>query len=676
MSSATLLGVLPGDIASGRPYVERDEDEPAWLDRVAISAWHGAVLPLLRASFFERLRARRFVARVDRLASEMAALDDAGLRAEARALRIVLRRDGFVTLPVARAFALVREAAGRVLDKRHYPSQLMAGWWLLNGSLVEMATGEGKTFAATLPAVTAALAGLPVHVITVNDYLAERDAKTMAPLYGFFGLKVNAVVHGMSNPARRAAYAGDVTYACNKELAFDYLRDRAALGDRASPLHLAAEGVRAGRPRSDRVVLRGLVFGIVDEADSVFIDEARTPLILSVVGEPTMQRAQCVAALRIAGRLEPRVHYELEAAHRRIRLTDAGRTLVENENENENENSPDADRSTRKVVESVERALAAVHLYARDQHYVVIDGKVQIVDEGTGRAMPDRAWEGGLHQMVETKEGLELSGGRQTIARITYQRLFRRYLRLCGMSGTAAEVAGEVGTTYGLPVVRVPLHRRSRRRMGPTRCFVDQAAKWAAVVDAVERIATIEGRPVLVGTRTVKASEELGALLAARGIDHVVLNAKQDRDEALTVEAAGAPGRVTVATNMAGRGTDIMLGEGVAGQGGLHVILTEFHESRRIDRQLFGRSARQGDPGSAEAIVALDDDLFATQTPALARWLSGRAQAQRPISALAVALLRRVAQTAAESRNRDARRATLQQDRRFSRMLSFAGRGE
>ena len=360
----------------------------------------------------------------------------------------------------------------------------------------------------------------------------------------------------------------------------------------------------------------------------------------------------------MAERLQPQVHYELEAAHRRIRLTDAGRSLIESEDD------PEADESTRKVVESVERALAALHLYSRDQHYVVIEGKVQIVDEGTGRAMPDRAWEGGLHQMVEAKEGLELTGGRETLARITYQRLFRRYLRLCGMSGTAAEV------------VRVPLHRPSRRRMGPTRCFRDQASKWAAVVDAVEHIAKIERRPVLVGTRTVKASEELGALLAARDIDHVVLNAKQDRDEALTVERAGEPGRVTVATNMAGRGTDIILAGEVAAQGGLHVILTEFHESRRIDRQLFGRSARQGDPGSAEAIVALDDDLFSTQTPTLARWLLRGTAHKHPAPAFAVALLRRAAQTAAESRNRDARTATLQQDRRFARVLAFAGRGE
>ena len=686
MSSAAVLHLRPGELAPGRPYVERDEREPPWHDRLAIALWHGAVLPLLRAAGTRQRRARALVARVDALAAEIAALDDAQLRAQALALRAVLRRDGFAPKPVARVFALVREAASRVLGQRHYETQLMAGWWLLEGSLVEMATGEGKTFAATLPAVTAALAGLPVHVITVNDYLAERDAATMAPLYRFFGLSVSAVVNGLPKARRRAAYAGDVTYASNKELAFDYLRDRAALGDRASPLHLAVDGLRDGREGAAPVVLRGLVFGIVDEADSVFIDEARTPLILSRQIDDGMQRGPSEAALRIAAALAEGLHFELEAAQRRVRLTDAGRDAIVDQLDAAGEiaagegaaagrdDPPFA--SERDAHESVQRALCALHLYSRDQHYVVIDGKVQIVDEATGRAMPDRAWEHGLHQAIEAKEGLALTGSRETLARITYQRLFRRYLHLAGMSGTATEVAAEIGRTYGLAVVRAPLHRPSRRGAIVARCFADSASKWQAVVAAVERVAVQAGRPVLVGTRTVMASEALAALLAARGIEHVVLNARQDRDEAQIIAAAGQAGRVTVATNMAGRGTDIVLGDGVAARGGLHVILTEYHESRRIDRQLFGRSARQGDPGSGEAIVALDDELFVTQAPRLARWLGRRAAAGQQTGALALSLLRRVAQRAAEGRNRDARETTLKQDRRFSRLLAFAGRGE
>jgi preprotein translocase subunit SecA len=291
--------------------------------------------------------------------------------------------------------------------------------------------------------------------------------------------------------------------------------------------------------------------------------------------------------------------------------------------------------------------------------------------------MPDRAWERGLHQMIEAKEGVALTGQRETLARITYQRLFRRYLRLAGMTGTATEVAAEIGRTYGLRVMRVPLHKPSQRRMGGVRCLPDQGAKWQAVAEAIAIAAGQQQRPVLVGTRTVRASEQLSAVLQARGLAHVVLNAKQDREEALIVAAAGAAGRITVATNMAGRGTDILLQAGVAERGGLHVILSEYNESRRIDRQLFGRSARQGDPGSGEAFVALDDELFATQVPrlaaALARW-SGRQG--RPVPAWALALLRRLAQGTAERRNREAREGTLKQDRRLAQVLAFSGRGE
>jgi preprotein translocase subunit SecA len=674
MSSLAALHLLPGDLAPGRPYVERDEHEPPWLDRAAVRAWHGVAVPLVRASGWPRWQARRLVARVDALAAEVAALDDAQLRAAAAALRVPLRRDGFAFEPVARVFSLLREAATRTIGQRHYETQLMAGWGLLQGCLVEMATGEGKTFAATLAAVTAALAGLPVHVITVNDYLAERDAGSLAPLYRFFGLSVAAVVHGMARADRRAAYRSDIAYASNKELAFDYLRDRAALGDRASPLHLAVDALRDARARrTDATVLRGLAFAIVDEADSVFIDEARTPLILSTQRDGARARAPFEAALRLAGALAEGAHFTREPAHRRVRLTDAGRERVARELPGD-EHALFA--GAREADEAVEHALAALHLYARDQQYVVVDGKIQIVDESTGRAMPDRAWERGLHQTIEAKEGLALTGHRETLARITYQRLFRRYLLLSGMSGTATEVAGEIGRTYGLPVVRVPLHKPSQRRNRGARCDSDAAAKWQAVADAVQRVAREEGRPLLVGTRTVAASEQLSALLAQRGIDHVVLNAKQDRDEAAIVARAGQAGRVTVATNMAGRGTDIALGNGVVERGGLHVILTEYHESRRIDRQLYGRCARQGDAGSVQAIVALDDELFTTHAPWLVRALAPSVNAGRRRARLALMLLRAVAQCNAEARNRAAREASLKNDRRHARLLAFAGRGE
>ncbi|MCW5631780.1 MAG: hypothetical protein KIT17_00435 [Rubrivivax sp.] len=671
MSSASLLGLRPRDLATSRPYVERVERESPWHDKLAIALWHAAALPLARSVGLDRWRARSLVSRVETLANEVAALEDEQLRAAALALRPALRRQGFTRENVARVFALAREASGRAIGRRHYSTQLLAGWWLLEGSLVEMATGEGKTIAATLPAICASLAGLPVHVITVNDYLAERDAEAMAPLYRFFGLTVGAVAQGMPKGQRRAAYACDITYASNKELAFDYLRDRAALGERASPHHLAIDSLRGGACHPDAPVLRGLVFGIVDEADSVFIDEARTPLILSRETEASALERPLRVALRMAAELVPGKHFAVERDLRRVRLSDDGRGAIHGSDEGPGDEAA-AFASARERIETVQQALAALHLFVRDEHYVVVDGKVQIVDESTGRAMPDRAWEHGLHQMVEAKEGLPLSGRRETLARITYQRLFRRYLRLAGMSGTVLEVASEIGRTYGLRVVRVPLHRPSRRTELGARCTSDAPGKWTVVVDRVHQLAATERRPVLIGTRTVRASEDLSALLAARGIEHVVLNARQDQDEAVVVSRAGEPGRVTVATNMAGRGTDIVLGGGAAERGGLHVILTEFHESRRIDRQLFGRCARQGDPGSTEVIVALDDDLFVTNLPRLARWAARRGHA----GPLVLWLLRRLAQALAERRHRDARAITLKQDWQFARALAFAGRGE
>jgi preprotein translocase subunit SecA len=675
---------LPADIAPGRPYVELDEREPSWVDRAALALWHDALRPLLQPLGLPGWRGRRFVAAVKAQAAAVAALSDDDLRKEARALRAALRDTDFAAAPVARCFALVQEAAWRTSQRRHHDNQLMAGWWLLKGTLVEMATGEGKTFAATLPAITAALAGLPVHVITVNDYLAARDAEAMGPLYAFFGLRARAVVHGMAPAERRAAYACEVAYASNKELAFDYLRDRSALGDRASVPHRAVARLHAvtqapGPARAEAaaaspdIVLRGLCFALVDEADSVFIDEARTPLILSRTLPAQAEGASCAQALAIAGGLLPHTHYELDRALRRVRLKDAGcdQAAVLDAAQAE---SPFT--SARRREEAVQQALSALHLYTRDQHYVVVDGKVQIVDESTGRAMPDRAWERGLHQMIEAKEGLALTGARETLARLTFQRLFRRYLRLAGMSGTGVEVAGEIGRTYRLPVVGVPLHRPSQRRLLPTRCCANAQAKWRAVAERIAEVAMAEGRPVLVGTRTVQASEALSAVLAQAGIAHTVLNARQDAAEAQVVAAAGERGRVTVATNMAGRGTDIVLAPGVAERGGLHVILTEYHESRRIDRQLIGRCARQGDPGSAQAIVALDDELFAVQVPRGVALLGARALGQGLLARAAVAVLRTLAQRRAERRNRLLREASLSQDRRIARTLAFSGRGE
>jgi preprotein translocase subunit SecA len=493
----------------------------------------------------------------------------------------------------------------------------------------------------------------------------------MGVLYGFLGLSVGAIVQGMPKPERRQAYARSVTYCSNKELAFDYLRDRVALAHRGSRLHLALENISRVDARSDELVLRGLYYGIIDEADSVFIDEARTPLILSASTGAAGEKEQFSLALEFGRGLEPLVDFSINLAERSISLTPAGREALE-------ECTADLGgvwTSARAREELVTQALTALILYKRDQHYVVGDGKVQIVDESTGRVMPDRSWERGLHQLIEVKEDCEPTLRRETLARLTYQRLFRRYVHLSGMTGTAREVAREVRSVYDLDVVRIPLHRPSRRRYFPPIVCVTQSEKWLKVADAVARLAR-DGRPVLIGTRSVKASEEVSAVLTARGIEHALLNAKQDQEEANVIALAGQASRITVATNMAGRGTDIRLGQGVADCGGLHVILTEFHESQRVDRQFFGRCARQGDPGSCQAIVSLEDEIYAINvpkaTPALRRLCEKTAGVPQALHNL----LRKVAQARAEHRNAYVRMQNVRHDGRLDKALAFSGRGE
>ena len=671
MSRASIL-IDGARLAGARPYAERSEEQPGWHDRAAEFLLAALLRPLRDRLRDPARRLRRVAELADRHEQRLRSATDADLGALANGMRARLRRDGFAPELVGECFALIREAASRCIGKRHYRSQLLAGWALLQGRLVEMETGEGKTFAATLPACAAALAGYPVHVVTVNDYLAERDATEMGPLYRFLGLSVGVVVQGMPKAARREAYARSVTYCTNKELAFDYLRDRVALARRSSRLHLALERLRGDAARDDDLVLRGLHFGIVDEADSVFIDEARTPLILSASTQAAGEQEQCQRALAFAGELVAGQDYTVDLAERSVTLAQRGKAKL-------TERAMDLQglwASARAREELVTQALSARILFRRDQHYVVSEGKVQIVDESTGRVMPDRSWEHGLHQLIEAKEGCAPTERRETLARLTYQRLFRRYLRLAGMTGTAKEVAREIAAVYRLDVVRVPLHRPSRRSYGAPRNCATLAEKWNAVADSVERMALIARRPVLIGTRSVKASEQLSAVLARRGIEHALLNAKQDKAEAEVIALAGQPGRVTVATNMAGRGTDIRLGPGVAESGGLHVILTEYHESRRIDRQLFGRGGRQGDPGSCEAIVSLEDETFAVHAPAVARLMRQALDGGRRLPAGAYSCLRALAQFAAERRSAYVRVQNLKLDRRLEQVLAFSGRGE
>ena len=672
----TRANILAGstDFSVARPYPERADEQSGWHDRTAEFLFAAMIAPLNDRLRNSKRRLQHIVELTNRHERYFQSVLDEELVRRAQGMRARLRRDGFVPELVGECFALVREAASRTTGQRHYRSQLMGGWALLEGRLVEMATGEGKTFAATLPACTVALAGYPVHVITVNDYLASRDAELMAPLYRFLGLSVGTVVQGMPKQARREAYAKAVTYCTNKELAFDYLRDGVVLERRNSRLHLSLESMRGDASRDDQLVLRGLCYAIVDEADSVFIDEARTPLILSSSTDSTKEMGDFGRALEFAQTLVPQEDYRVDLFERRVELADAGKEKLD-----AYAAELELDglwTSVRAREELIIQALSALMLYQRDHHYVVSDSKVQIVDESTGRVMPDRSWERGLHQLIEAKEGCALTERRETLARMTYQRLFRRYIRLSGMTGTASEVAREIKSVYRLGVARIPLHKPSRRIYGRGCVCATLAQKWDTIADIVERLAVAEGRPVLIGTRSVKASEEISAILARRGIEHALLNAKQDESEADIISLAGHQARVTVATNMAGRGTDIQLGPGVVEKGGLHVILTEYHESRRIDRQLFGRCARQGDPGSCEAIVSLEDDIFTVYAAAATRFVSRLIQRRSKLPDGVYWALKTLAQFSAERRNVYIRIQSMKLDRRLNQVLAFSGRGE
>lgn len=610
---------------------------------------------------------QQIVALIGQHEADLADRQDSELQSLAEELRLLFAQEGFNDGLVAMSFALVREAAGRTLGMRHFDCQLLGGLVLLKGMIAEMETGEGKTLTATLAAVTAAFAGLPVHVISVNDYLTRRDAEWMGPVYRFFGLTVGCVTHGLEPVERQAAYNCNITYCTNKEIVFDYLRDRMVLGPFDHVARLRSEALHDRGSRIGRLLLRGLVFAIVDEADSVLVDEARTPLIISGSTGAAEEKNFIQQAMELAAGLALGKDYLLGSTERQIELTDSGRQAIFERSE---QMGP-LWRGLVRREEMVRKALSACHLFARDEHYLVRDGKVQIVDEFTGRLMPDRSWERGLQQMVEIKEGCEPSSQRETLSRISYQRFFRRYHHLSGMTGTAREVAGELWSVYKTPVVQVPTHQPSQRIHHQDRVWPRLEEKWSAVLKRVHEL-HCEGRPILVGTRTVAASELLSRLFTNAGLPHEVLNARREEEEAEIVARAGEVGRITIATNMAGRGTDIKLDEVVKSMGGLHVLLTERHEAARIDRQLEGRCARQGDPGSFEAFVSLQDAIlagkgdwlirFTPASPHLINWFGGK--------------LIKVFQKRQEKSHARIRRELFKQDEQRGVMLSFSGRSE
>lgn len=661
MSNVTAL--LKGrvlDVADG-VYLERaDAREPVLEEYLRALV---ARLPRLK-SRTKRLRA--FIVNTNALEPEIKAMDDATLISAFKSACLEMQRKGFVDSLTARAFAAIREASRRTLGMRHYDVQLLGGWALLQGIIAEMATGEGKTLVATLAACTAAGSGAAVHVITVNDYLSSRDAKTNEPIYAFFGLEVGIIEQGMQPDQRRLQYAKDIVYVSNKELVFDYLKDRIATGD-ALGAHYSLRRLYRDTQQAP-LLLRGLHVAIVDEADSVLIDEARTPLIISETQPDEHGVELYQTGLALASKLQRGEHYEI-SAQRETWLTSKGEDYLQ---------TLTADlggiwSSALWRRELIEKALSALHSYQRDQHYIVVEDKVQIVDEFTGRVMPDRSWERGLHQMIEAKEGVEITGQRKTLSRMTYQRFFRRYLVLAGMTGTAVEVAPELRRVYDLQVMKIPTNLPSRRQRQANRCWLTSDERWKAIAERAAELSR-GGRAVLVGTRSVEGSEQLSTLLTQRGIAHTVLNARQDRDEADIVAQAGQPGCITVATNMAGRGTDIKISPEVAKSGGLHVILSEFHESSRVDRQLFGRCARQGEPGSVETVVSLEDELFRRYAATLCNIIKNTTAHRATTPSMALTVLVHIAQLMAEQRNRSIRMSTLKQDRKLQQQLGFSGK--
>jgi preprotein translocase subunit SecA len=542
---------------------------------------------VLRFGEGKRLRMlEETVARVSALEPAVSALSDAALREKTTEFKERLARGETLDDLLPEAFAVVREAARRTIGMRPFDVQVMGAIVLHQGAIAEMKTGEGKTLVATMPVYLNALTGRGVHVVTVNDYLAGRDAAWMGPVYEFLGLSVAALQNNMEADERRRAYQADVTYGTNTEFGFDYLRDNMVL-------------------RLDQQVQRGHYYCIVDEVDSILIDEARTPLIISGPGERAAKVYYDFA--RIARRLKPGEDedYEVDEKKRTVAITEKGLAKVERELGIDNI----YEDLSGQLVNHLIQALRAAALFKRDVDYLVQDGEVKIIDHFTGRILEGRRYSEGLHQAIEAKEGVRIKEENQTLATITLQNYFRMYEKIAGMTGTAATEADEFREIYGMEVVVIPTNAPMIREDRNDLIFKTEKAKFKAAVEIIADCYQ-RGQPILVGTISVEKSERLSEMLKRRGIPHEVLNAKYHAKEAAIVAQAGQPGAVTIATNMAGRGTDIKLGPGVVEKGGLFVLGTERHEARRVDNQLRGRSGRQGDPGVSQFVISLEDDLL------------------------------------------------------------------
>jgi preprotein translocase subunit SecA len=575
--------------------------------------WTNALLALVGAPWQRRLaRAALMVPRIRAWEKHFDKGNDADLKAAGLRLRGRARGGELLDKLLPEAFGLVCTQTKRVLGIRPFDVQLAGGVVMHQGGLAELVTGEGKTLTASLPAFLNGLAGKGVHVATVNDYLARRDAEWMKPIYEGLGLTVGVLQMQMGEQDRKRAYGCDITYATASEFGFDFLRDRLkAAGAQGREAPFWAPWVKGSvySTPEDANVQRPHHFALVDEADNIFIDEARTPLIISTETRPASKEEQVPFrwADGLARRMTMNEHFVLDPKKQKLELTGLGKQLMRYSN-------PPAvaggeSSAMDKLQERVEQALQAHHRFRLDQHYMIDKGKIIIIDEFTGRKMPDRQWRDGLHQAIEAKENVTIHKPSDHAAQITFQSYFRLYKKLAGMTGTAAQNRWEIRRVYKIWVVCVPTNRRVIREHWADRVFPTEDAKFAAVVDEVLRLRA-QGRSVLIGTRSVDKSEKLSERLRAAGVEHQVLNARQHEQEAKIVAEAGRSGRVTIATNMAGRGTDIKPDRACLEAGGLHVLGTERHEALRIDRQLMGRSGRQGDPGTAQFYLSLEDELL------------------------------------------------------------------
>ena len=614
----------------------------------------------------------RFLSQVNNLEREVSSLDDNEILQALMKTRLALRKEGYQQKILCYTFALIREASKRVLHLRHHDVQIRGGYILVHGFVAEMDTGEGKTLTATLAASVAALAGHRVQVVTVNDYLAKRDASEMRPLYEYLGLSVGVTQESDSPDAKRIAYQSDITYCTGKNLAFDYLKDRLVLDARIKPLQMLLDSYTGKWQQT--VLLPGLQFTIVDEADSVLIDEARTPLVISGRGDNKGEVAFQQDALLLAQQLTEFTDFLFDdQGQRRIDLTLSGRNKLTELAQQ----MPSIWKNQFRREEAVLQALSALHLFQRDVHYILKDEKIQIVDEHTGRVMPDRSWEKGMQQLIELKESVPVSPPRVTLARISFQLFFRRFITLAGMSGTLKEISGEIASTYKRKVVKVPPNLPSKRVAKPYLIFPNSESRWVSVVAEIEACHA-HGQPVLVGVRSIDAAEHLSQRLQLCGLSHHVLHARQDADEAFIISCAGQFGAITIATNMAGRGTDIKLSPSVLGLGGLHVLLTELHDNRRVDRQLIGRCARQGQPGSWREILSLDDTLVRDYWPFLKKILSYLLE-KYPSNRFVQGIARtwfRMAQWRIERLHRRMRARLLKSEFQLRKSLSFTGKVE